>query len=363
MPRESNQQICEDLSVIFIDLRIANLILGVIFVLVTVYWTSTPFKKIVPLELKVNDENSNLWGSFWNPALSYPYKGEQISTKNMLLISCLGSAGLLVFSSLVAHCWKCCERPKGESDSTKDHAYRYRPACVSSPVFLIFARIMDRLTGLLETIAVVIFVSLRFKLAISQPGPNYKDFRLQEGDGEANLHFGSSFPSAHASVSFAGFSFASLVLWNDMAAPLMKIASMHVFILPLVIICVAPLSVSSWIAITGVHDYMHTPVDILAGAMIGVVCSIVVFYVHETILPKLVCCNRDRRGGKRMKTVHSMSETTLKDEVDQFNESKNKDEANYIEGSLNESKATEESKIMSESKNKDGQSNAAQNKD
>ena len=224
-------------------------------------------------------------------------------------------------------------------------------------MFLIAARIMDRLTGLLESIALVIFVSLRFKLAIGQPGPNYKDFRLQEGNG-ASLNFGSSFPSAHASVSFAGFSFASLVMWSDMAAPLIKISSMHVFVLPLVLICVAPLTVSSWIAITGVHDYMHTPVDILAGAMIGVVCSIVIFYIHETVLPKLLCCRRDQVAkGKKMKTVHSMSESTLRDELDQMNESKNKDEANQ----MNESKATEESKVMSESTNKDGLSDAAQN--
>lgn len=341
----------EDLGTIFIDLRILNLILGTIFVLVTVYWTSTkPFKQTVPLDVKVTNNISQVWGSFWNPALSYPFEGERISTADMLLFSSLVPMGLVVISSLIAHCLACHEPPPKESDNPTDQAYR--PACASSPMFLFFARIMDRFTGLLESISLAIFVSIRFKLALGEPGPNYKEFGLQKAN-EAIFSFGSSFPSAHAAISFAGFSFASLVLWSDVAAPLIKMRGMHVFVLPLFLVCMAPLIMSTWIAVTRVQDYVHAPVDILAGAIIGAVTSVVIFYIHNTYLPELSCGYRIRMdNGNKPQKINKTDESKItpskveepKTINDKTDESTSIGESNH----LNESKTTDKSQIMNE---------------
>ena len=148
---------------------------------------------------------------------------------------------------------------------------------------------MDGISGLLASVALTLLVTEILKLAVGQPRPDYKEMRIEDP-----LNSISSFPSGHSSVAFASFSYASLVMWHDVGAPLLKVPNMHVLILPLVLVCTAPLCIATWIAVTRVQDYYHRAVDILAGSIIGMTISVIIFSVHK-LVPQRVLASKSQK--------------------------------------------------------------------
>merc|ERR1719221_1653535 len=139
---------------------------------------------------------------------------------------------------------------------------------------------MDGVSGTLESIAITVLITEILKLACGRPRPNYELFRDEKA---VDAH--SSFPSGHSSVAFSSMTYAALVLWHDVGAPVMKHPTLHVLLLPLVLLCTSPMWIAGWIAVTRVQDYYHNYDDITAGALIGIGCSVVISSIHK-MMPK-----------------------------------------------------------------------------
>lgn len=276
-------------SAIFIDLRMAHMIIAAAFLLIAFFIPdfagSVVFKQDVPLEVQVTKNSSatsEILGTFSNPVISYPLVKEQVSTDALVLISTAVPIPLILISTLISFFCVPCKTPKiqhgdepdrGESEVSSDY-----PPCTKSPAFYFGIRFMDGISGLLESVAITLFVTETLKLAVGQPRPDYKEMHIEDP-----LDSISSFPSGHSSVAFASFTYASLVMWHSLGAPLMKMPNMHVLILPLVLVCTAPLCISTWIAVTRVQDYHHRTVDILAGSIIGMTSSVMIFSIHKLV--------------------------------------------------------------------------------
>lgn len=105
----------------------------------------------------------------------------------------------------------------------------------------------------------------------------------QEGDGRV------SWPSGHASLSFACLTFLSLWL-----AGRTKLVHTKFSVVLLAILCLSPMALSLFIAATRVVDYRHHPSDVEFGMTIGVwvalLCYIVLF--HSLLDPEL--CGKPR---------------------------------------------------------------------
>lgn len=270
-------------SAIWIDLRLIHMLLGAAFLLIAYfmpdYAGSLAFQQRVPLNVRVaNNISTQIWGHFWNPAFSYPLKEQTVSTSALALSCSLIPMGLILVSTMIAFCVAHCGDPRTAPAENLEPNQADLPGFTKWPLFRIGVRVMDGFSGLLESIAFTLFVSEVLKLAVGQPRPNYRKFHIEEP-----LDAISSFPSAHSSLAFAGFTYASMTLWSDVAAPLIKKPKMNVLVLPLLLVCTAPLCVASWIAVTRVHDYQHTCVDILAGAVIGLSSSVMLFCIHASV--------------------------------------------------------------------------------
>ena len=272
-------------SAIFIDLRMAHMIIAAAFLLFAFFIPdfagSMAFKQHVPLEVQVTKNSSatsEILGTFSNPAISYPLVNEQVSTDALVLISTFVPIPLIFISTLISvFCLPCTPKiqPGDEPDRGESSD---NPPCTKSPAFYFGIRFMDGISGLLESVAITLFVTETLKLAVGQPRPDYKEMHIEDP-----LDSISSFPSGHSSVAFASFTYASLVMWHSLGAPLMKMPNMHVLILPLVLVCTAPLCISTWIAVTRVQDYHHRTVDILAGSIIGMTSSVMIFSIHKLV--------------------------------------------------------------------------------
>jgi len=89
-----------------------------------------------------------------------------------------------------------------------------------------------------------------------------------------------SFPSGHSSTAFAGLFFLSLYMFHSLF-PTSKCeregASMRPWKL---LLCVVPLLLAGWIAVSRLTDYWHHPSDVLAGSILGSLVSRIVFYTQ-----------------------------------------------------------------------------------
>lgn len=87
---------------------------------------------------------------------------------------------------------------------------------------------------------------------------------------EADVHEAQlSFPSGHASISFAGMTLAALFLRHA----LLVARGAHVTLPAL--LAASPLILAAWIAITRVRDRFHNTVDVLCGAVIGALGGVI----------------------------------------------------------------------------------------
>lgn len=270
-------------SAIFIDLRLINIIMGAVFLvpslLIQGHGDSLAFEQTVPLNVRViNNISTEIWGHFWNPEFSYPVVEENISKLELVLLCVPIPLFIILVSTLISFCIANCGDSKAALAENIEPNHADRPACTKWSIFRIGLRVMDGYSGLLESAAFTLLVTLLLKLAVGQPRPNYR--KIREEDPVDAI---SSFPSAHASIAFSAFTYASLTLWSSVASTLVKKRRMHVLILPLLLVCTAPMCLASWIAVTRVQNYLHRCVDILGGAVIGLSSSVMFFRIHESV--------------------------------------------------------------------------------
>lgn len=268
---------------IFIDLRLAHMIIATVLFLVAYlipdFAGSLAWDSIVPLKMEVIAKNGSKFtvvGTLANPAFSYPLKDEQVSTSMLAIFSAVVPISLIIISTLISFFSQRSQENKTVPE--KDQPEPPRVACTTWPAFRIGVRIMDGFSGTLESTGITLLISETLKLACGRPRPNYQ-FMHDEEPVDAL----SSFPSAHASVGFCGLTYAALVLWHDLGSPLMKQPNLHVLILPMVLVCTSPMWLAGWISVTRVQDHYHHSYDVTAGALIGIACAMMIFYIHKSV--------------------------------------------------------------------------------
>lgn len=82
-----------------------------------------------------------------------------------------------------------------------------------------------------------------------------------------------SLPSGHSSIAFASFFFLSLWMAGQLGVfnPQVKINSSGTSLKGL--ICMFPMAIASFVAISRTEDYRHRGTDIIAGALLGIIIS------------------------------------------------------------------------------------------
>jgi diacylglycerol diphosphate phosphatase/phosphatidate phosphatase len=108
------------------------------------------------------------------------------------------------------------------------------------------------------------------KFSIGYKRPDYYS-RVASGDASKIEGGSESFPSGHAGLTFAAYSFMGLYAAGKLrlCAPIK--AHQPAMFASLVVIGI--LVMPFWVAATRVYDYRHHPADIIAGALIGVLAA------------------------------------------------------------------------------------------
>ena len=115
-------------------------------------------------------------------------------------------------------------------------------------------------------------------------GYNENDLACEAETANALIDSRKSFPSGHASASFCGMTFLSLFfmgkigLYRGLAiiesAQLNESTSAFLFKKRIqTMLAAIPILYAIYVASTRVHDDMHHPADIVAGSVIGMICS------------------------------------------------------------------------------------------
>lgn len=160
--------------------------------------------------------------------------------------------------------------------------------------------------GLLQTLLLTDAVTNTIKIMVLRPRPNFLAYCNYMGYRDAMssnnyttydslVHAGTvglwsncreqdidsilSFPSGHSSFSFAGMMFTAMMFR-------FFIDFFHNFRFIGVdgILFIAPLLISSWIAITRIQDHFHHEDDVIMGSMIGIIVSFYTFRSCEYYL-------------------------------------------------------------------------------
>jgi membrane-associated phospholipid phosphatase len=159
------------------------------------------------------------------------------------------------------------------------------------------------------------FVSNRTEYEATTVAGAYGDIRKCKGTPSDIEEGQLSFPSGHASYSFAGLFLATLYL-----RALFRIPSRVVFSLPSVL-SFAPTVLAGYIALTRIRDRYHNPDDVAVGSLIGIVSAWLAwhhFVTHrrDTLLPvlepPLPLAVRDAVTGKVALPVDPLDSTTPK---------------------------------------------------
>lgn len=131
--------------------------------------------------------------------------------------------------------------------------------------------------GLLQALALTLLTTEALKLAAGEYRPDYYAIVQQPSSSTHDINDGhQSFPSGHASTSFAAMSYVSLWL----AANLGVFAKQSSGDMWRAIISLVPLTISFFVAISRVDDYHHNFTDITAGAIIGAAFALYCWHLN-----------------------------------------------------------------------------------
>ena len=160
-----------------------------------------------------------------------------------------------------------------------------------------FAAALWAATCVLLSLASTTLVTTALKMYVGYERPHYYDrcdFDFNESFRCLKPNNGAirSFPSGHASESFAGLLFASLFVNDVMRVKSSNAIAQSSRLRSLVLLLqlalsAAPALVAAWIAASRVVDNHHFPADIVAGTILGSSFALASFYV--VYLP-LACC-------------------------------------------------------------------------
>jgi len=224
-----------------------------------------------------------------DPTISFPYVKAQVPVSMLAGISVgIPCAFVVICATLV---------------------FRYNNSSNSNSYYVALAKtILYLLLTLAQCLLLADGVTNTIKVLVLRPRPNflaycnYKGFQTASSSGNYTSYnlatqpnaVGStsfclsksslpdsvlSFPSGHSSLSFAGMTFISLLIkysievWGQF-----QLLGLHGAIF------VAPLFLSSWIAITRIQDYFHHEDDVMMGCFIGASASLFVFNAARPLL-------------------------------------------------------------------------------
>jgi diacylglycerol diphosphate phosphatase/phosphatidate phosphatase len=123
--------------------------------------------------------------------------------------------------------------------------------------------------------------SLYYNLTSANSLGDYSKCRAPAADFYDSI---KSFPSGHASISFAGMFYASFLLGLLFQGDRKdSILTFHNFIR------ISPLYLAGWISITRVQDMEHHVEDILGGALIGILASYIVWRSIANLINGIKC--------------------------------------------------------------------------
>ncbi|ORC92375.1 phosphatidic acid phosphatase protein [Trypanosoma theileri] len=140
-------------------------------------------------------------------------------------------------------------------------------------------------------------------------GITASEYYCRLGDKYAELREGRlSFPSGHSSTSFAVFTFMSLFLFAYIRP------SSHGGSFVRLLLSLCPMIIAFLCAVSRTRDYWHHFDDVVAGALIGTVCSLLCFYNAFRITGGGLCVSRRSEAGENMVDV-SGGESTQNTQV------------------------------------------------
>eukprot|EP01083_Nonionella_stella_P134383 408946_1 len=132
-----------------------------------------------------------------------------------------------------------------------------------------------------QAISTTFFITSVLKAVVGQPRPNF--FAMCEWDADAEKCTAESFyrrhearrsfPSGHASLSFASLGFVSLFLLYRLVEldgrPRFLDGSQRQWILPKVLLSFSPIFLAFFVSISRIFDHYHSASDVTAGAVLG----------------------------------------------------------------------------------------------
>jgi membrane-associated phospholipid phosphatase len=226
-----------------------------------------------------------------DPTLSYPFVTGQVSSENLYLISCLIPFGMLIISSIIMNIFfrykhiKNMNTKKIYTNPTPYYIYQMLMFGLTS--FFITSIITDILKNVTGVLRPNFFAYCNYNgyndAIISE---NFTNYNLKSEFGRIgsfskcynyNNDILRSFPSGHASVSFVCMTITSIII---------SYMSYYIFKKYNIVFSSLFLILSSWISLTRVQDYKHHTIDIVTGAIIGMIVPLIILTSYHTELKR-----------------------------------------------------------------------------
>lgn len=128
--------------------------------------------------------------------------------------------------------------------------------------------------GFCQSLVLTLLISDILKFAIAEKRPDYKE-RLETGDKDIILDGRISFPSSHTSLSFAVSTYMTMFMFQYLGVN-------NAYMIPLKILFATGITgISVSVAVMRVMTYDHHVHDVIAGAGIGSLVSVLFYSLHN----------------------------------------------------------------------------------
>eukprot|EP00002_Diphylleia_rotans_P014771 TRINITY_DN2873_c0_g4_i1.p1 TRINITY_DN2873_c0_g4~~TRINITY_DN2873_c0_g4_i1.p1 ORF type:complete len:256 (-),score=52.90 TRINITY_DN2873_c0_g4_i1:128-895(-) len=151
------------------------------------------------------------------------------------------------------------------------------------------AQLIYRLLGIFYATTLTTIITNIIKISYGKLRPDFLD-RCQPdensvctGDEDEIREGRKSFPSGHASYSFAGCVYLTLVLLSELR-PLSK-ENMDRSPFCRLGLSIWPLVGAALVCVSRVVDYRHHPADVFGGGLLGFIISVSCYYLHHGVGP------------------------------------------------------------------------------